>query len=240
MSSGCDLSEAGDWDTLLSQMSNTNLRDEVRHYCRVIYYVQHLRKMKWALFALFITLCIEFQIRAVFPNDFQTQAFFALIVAVCVMALVWLVEHGVLLYGGNPTLLRRRCTSDEENALVHGLEGKVVQKLPRELREQVGNIGALFTMQESSVSPTATTTTTTTTHSASNGVPANKTVPIASIETRSPRSPILFPPLGASLHRPQQQPYHGVSSSRSTSTDPPKVRANLVGFYAALTRSHEQ
>ena len=66
-----DLATFGDLDAVLSKIGDITVREPVRKYYRILYYVQRIRHAKWCLFALFITLFINLQLKVLFPESFQ-------------------------------------------------------------------------------------------------------------------------------------------------------------------------
>ncbi len=65
-----ELATFGDLDAVLTKIGDITVREPIRQYYRVLYYVQQIRSAKWCLFALFITMFLEFEIKALFPASF--------------------------------------------------------------------------------------------------------------------------------------------------------------------------
>lgn len=213
-----DLAAFGDYDGVLQKVGDMQVRPPVRHYFRILYYVQRIRNTKWCLFALFMTLCIEFQIKAWFPENPERQAMFALIIAVSVLFTVWLVEYAVLVYGGDPAELFE--TKDEELAIARNIGELVLGAAPaiRHTGQDIEtSLGALFSMPDS--------TTTTAKGTNSNGSsPSSTTTPSplgGRVHSVSPLASIndVFP---RALHLPNGPP--------GRQPAPGTVRPGLINF----------
>lgn len=153
-----DLAAFGDYDGVLQKIGDLKIRPPVRRYFQILGYVQRIRNVKWCLFALFMTLCIELQIKAWFPentdktavDNVEKQALFSLVIAIGVLTLVWLLEYAVLVYGGDPSELFE--TRDEELAIARNIGDLVLSAEPavRTSGHDVQtNIGALFSVHDS-------------------------------------------------------------------------------------------
>jgi hypothetical protein len=175
-----DLATFGDLDAVLNKIGDITVREPVRQYYRILYYVQQIRSAKWCLFALFVTMFFEVEIKALFPGSFQAQALVALVISFLVLSVLWTCEYATLTYGGDPADLFE--TRDEELAIAHELGSIALNALPQP-RAVISpppahsNMGALFEM------PSATKTTT----SAKSGEQA---APLAKINGSNPRTPV--------------------------------------------------
>lgn len=149
-----DLAIFNDLDAVLNKIGDITVREPVRQYYRILYYVQQIRSAKWCLFALFITLFFEFQINVLFPASKQTQAVVALVISFVVLGALWSLEYATFLYGGDPADLFE--TRDEEMAIAHELGHIALNALP--VKDHISpappiansKLGALFEMPECS------------------------------------------------------------------------------------------
>ncbi len=66
-----DLATFGDLDEVLNKIGDITVREPVRQYYRILYYVQQIRSAKWCLFALFITMFFEMEIKAMWSVFFH-------------------------------------------------------------------------------------------------------------------------------------------------------------------------
>jgi hypothetical protein len=182
-----DLADVSDYNAILRNRSNIQLRTSVKDYYRVLYFVQQLRRVKWCLFALFMTLCIEFQIRAFFPSNLESQAFLALCIALVVLGSIFILEHVMLVYGGDPENLLGECHDEELALLANEVKRIITDTLPANVGSRV-SIDNLFTVSENS---TATAAATTTAEAAAASSPSS--VPLVHLNTAAPRSCIVLP-----------------------------------------------
>jgi len=209
-----DLATFGDLDAVLNKIGDITVREPVRQYYRILYYVQQIRSAKWCLFALFITLFFEFQIASLFPSSKQTQALVALVVSFVVLGVLWTFEYATFSYGGDPADLFE--TRDEEMAIAHELGNIALNALPPKTLTAAAaasssvnsNLGSLFAMPSSK-----------TTSDAKSGERA----PLAKINGSAPRSPFN---LSAMPRR---------SSGTGTAR---QMRAGLLSFNPALSPQH--
>ncbi len=167
-----DLATFGDLDAVLNKIGDITVREPIRQYYRILYYVQQIRSAKWCLFALFITMFLEFEIKAFFPASFQTQAFIALVIAFIVLTVLWVFEYATFTYGGDPAEL---FTHEEDLEIARRLANVAVNALPAaSIPIASANMGALFEMPSSK----------TTTHA------KGERAPMAKINGGNPRSPV--------------------------------------------------
>ena len=194
-----DLSELGDYDAILQRIGDVQLRPDVRNYFRIIYYIQQIRNSRWVMFCLFLTLCIEFGIQAIW-KDHQTQAFVAFGIGMVIFTLMYVIESIILVYGGDPKALFE--TRDEEMAVVRQI-GDLVMGHPHmrsvfepsdskhvegSTTKQAELLGNVFTFPESTKSATAPVTVSS--GALLSGHRALGVTPMASINTASPSSPL--------------------------------------------------
>jgi hypothetical protein len=223
MRSSPDLAHFGDLDSVLSKIGDVQVRDPVRQYFRVLYYVQQIRNVKWFFFALFITLSIEFQISALFPDNAEWRVVFSLIIAVVVLLAIWLVEHCVFVYGGDPADLFE--TRDEELAIVREIGDMVMGSHPQlrnNGKDLQTNMGALFSIPESNTKTTPPAAAETAASESSSSSSGHRALgPIAAINKSAPRSSIQLP--------------HG----RPVSSPAGTVRAGLLHFQSSFAKQQQ-
>ena len=215
-----ELAHMGDLDAVLSKIGDVQVRDPVRQYYRMLYYVQQIRNVKWCIFALFITLSIEFLISALFPENAEWRVLFSLGLAVVVLMIIWLIEHCVFVYGGDPADLFE--TRDEELAIVREIGDMVMGSHPQlrnNGKDLQTNMGALFEIPETKAKTATQTVAETATSASSSGHRALG--PIAAINKSAPRSSI--------------QLAHGKPVSSTAGT----VRAGLLNFQSSFAK-HQQ
>ncbi len=201
-----DLATFGDLDAVLNKIGDITVREPVRQYYRVLYYVQQIRSAKWCLFALFITMFFELQIKALFPISFQTQALVALIIAFIVLSVLWVFEYATFTYGGDPAELFE--TRDEETAIARELGNIALNALPVQASTPSpvhSSLGALFEIPTSGKSTTK-----------------SERNPLAKINGAAPRSPFNLSAL------PRRPSVSGSAGER-------QVRAGLLSFNPTLS-----
>ena len=197
-----DLAQFGDFDAVLSKIGDVQVREPVRQYYRILYYVQQIRNVKWCIFALFITLSIEFQISALFPDNGEYRVLFSLCLAFVVLMMIWGVEHCVFVYGGDPAELFE--TRDEELAIVREISDMVLGHQPHlrnNGKDLQSNMGAIFTIPENEVANIETATKSVAEAASSTDDPR----PLVAINKHPPRSsiqlahgkPVVAAPVGA-------------------------------------------
>jgi hypothetical protein len=210
-----DLAVFNDLDKVLNKIGDITVREPVRQYYRMLYYVQQTRSVKWCLFALFITLFFEFQIDVLLPNSKQMQAFVALIVSVAVLGALWVLERALFQCGGDPAELFE--TRDEEMALAQELGNIALSALPVKSHSlqavspmENAKLSALFEVPDDA--PTTESVQQQPWH-------ANRDCfPLAKInKTAASRSPLLFN-----------------AAPKARAAAPRQVRAGLLNFNASL------
>jgi hypothetical protein len=177
-----DLATFGDLDAVLNKIGDITLREPVRQYYRILHWVQQIRSAKWCFFMLFFTMFISFELEVVFPTSKQSQALIALGIAFVVLTAMWMFEHAVFVYGGDPSELFE--TRDEELAIAHELGHIALNAQPHSMATSptlrgTSNLGSLFVVPEDEAS------------SDSSGSSSER-APLAKINKSAPRSPVVL------------------------------------------------
>lgn len=107
--------------SLVEQVCNKSLKPEVRAFYLSMHRVQQLKEIKFFVFALFITLFLEFQLRAWFPGDEQRQAIASIAIAIGILVAMWYAEHSIMSLAVCPAELRQCTTPDEQTAIAHAM-----------------------------------------------------------------------------------------------------------------------
>ncbi len=217
-----DLATFGDLDAVLSKIGDITVREPVRQYYRILFYVQRIRSAKWCLFALFITMFIELEVRVLFPTSVQTQALVALLISILVFGILWSCEYLVIDYGGDPAELFE--TRDEELAIAQELSiiarNALPLSAPHSSLKSNANLGALFVVPENETSAVAAAAATTTSKS--------ERAPLVSINKAAPRSPIALNTL--------PRVYRTASDMGGGKGEARQLRTGLLNFNASLKR----
>lgn len=221
---GYDLADVADYNAILRHRAKVQLRPSMQEYCRAMYYVQQLRRCKWFVFALCMTLCIEFQIRAIFPSDFELQAVLALGLAIVVIASICGLEHVALTYAGDPSDCLSGVTHDEEMAMVANEVKQLIKDiLPANVGARV-SIENIFTSVSDQKGKGHTTVTATSAAATAAAAAAAVPQPLVQLNMAAPRPSIVIP------HGPPQKPNPQIRSLAANQ----KVRSSLMSFNPSL------
>lgn len=91
-----------DYDHLLLQAGNAQLSDTARRYACFMSYSSCASQYAYFLFAFFLAMGLEFQIRSWKPDSAQEQAFLAFFLAVAAFSLLHLVKMCLQCWAGDP------------------------------------------------------------------------------------------------------------------------------------------
>ena len=115
------------WDlgyqcNLLQHACNMKLKPEIRRFYEAMHLVQQLHDIKWWVFALFLTLYLEFQLEAWYPgiSDAQIKAN---------ISAVFMMGMFVVIYATQRGIMYRTVCPVELNALLNPTEKESIQKV---------------------------------------------------------------------------------------------------------------
>jgi hypothetical protein len=134
-----------DYDYILSQKGNIQVRPAVRRYFQVVHAVQLVRNVQWGVFCLLLTLAIEFEITFLFPNGRHMTALATIFLACILFVVAFGFMQCMWLAAGDPSDVFQ--TQDEEIGLLRNAVAAAARALPNDsIQEKNIKLGALFTV----------------------------------------------------------------------------------------------